>query len=212
MISLNECPELVVLLEEDETLATFAKLGPEVILLRWLNYHLRKAGSSRTVSNFGSDLQDSEVYNIVLHRIDPTKCPLINNDNLLAKAGCVINNARALGASVFIKPQDICDANKKLNISMVAQIFNTNHGLAIEEDRPLPDLSTLEIDDAGDTREERVFRMWINSLNIDGLYCNNLFGDSQDGVMFLRVMDCVQPGSVLWRRCVRRIVGDFIYL
>lgn len=200
MISLNECPELVVLLEEDETLSSFVKLSPELILLRWLNYHLRKAGSDRVVSNFGSDLQDSEVYNIVLHRLDATKCPLIVNDNLMAKAGCVINNSRALGASVFIKPKDICDANKKLNISMVAQIFNTCHGLTIEEDRPLPDLSTLEIDDVGDTREERVFRMWINSLNIDGVYCNNLFGDCADGVLLLRVMDAVSTGSVVWRK------------
>lgn len=33
------------------------KLPPEAILLRWFNYHLNKAGSSRRVGNFGSDLQ-----------------------------------------------------------------------------------------------------------------------------------------------------------
>lgn len=55
-IGLRNVPELVLLLDEDETLADFLKLHPELILLRWLNYHLAKAGSSRRVKNFGTDL------------------------------------------------------------------------------------------------------------------------------------------------------------
>ena len=41
-------------------------------------------------------------------------------------------------------------------------------------------------------REERVFRMWINSLNIDGLYINNLFTDCRDGVNLIKVIDQVR--------------------
>ncbi len=59
LISLKNFPELVVLLAEGETMADFMKLHPEVILLRWLNYHLQKAGSSRVAKNFGSDLSVS---------------------------------------------------------------------------------------------------------------------------------------------------------
>ena len=55
-ISLRNVPELVLLLQDDETMADFLKLHPELILLRWLNYHLEKAGSARRVKNFGSDL------------------------------------------------------------------------------------------------------------------------------------------------------------
>ncbi len=55
-ISLRNIPELVLLLNEDETMADFLKLHPELILLRWLNYHMEKAGSTRRVKNFGSDL------------------------------------------------------------------------------------------------------------------------------------------------------------
>lgn len=41
----------------------------------------------------------------------------------------------------------------------------------------------------GDTREEKVFRMWINSLAIDNgdLYINNLFSDVQNGSAILKV-------------------------
>ena len=99
--------------------------------------------------------------------------------------------------------QDICDGNKKLNTSMVAQLFNTNHGLKFDTERrqaDLIDLSLLNIDDAGDSREERVFRMWINSLNIEGVYVNNLFSESQDGVNLLKVIDRVSPGLVVQKR------------
>lgn len=55
-ISLRNVPELVLLLQPDESMADFLKLHPELILLRWLNYHLEKAGSTRRVKNFGTDL------------------------------------------------------------------------------------------------------------------------------------------------------------
>jgi plastin-1 len=55
-ISLQNFPELVVLLEEGESMSDFMRLHPEVILLRWLNYHLKRGGSTRRVNNFGNDL------------------------------------------------------------------------------------------------------------------------------------------------------------
>jgi hypothetical protein len=51
--------------------------------------------------------------------------------------------------------QDICDGNKKLNTTMVAQLFNTRHGLVFESERrraSMVDISKLNIDDAGDSR------------------------------------------------------------
>jgi hypothetical protein len=42
--------------------------------------------------------------------------------------------------------------------------------------------------------------MWINSLNIDGVYINNLFSECQDGVNLLKVIDRVQPGLVIQKR------------
>lgn len=56
LISLKNVPELVLLLQEGESMASFMKLNPEVILMRWLNYHLRKAGSKKVAKNFTTDL------------------------------------------------------------------------------------------------------------------------------------------------------------
>ncbi|KAG1092835.1 hypothetical protein G6F42_019103 [Rhizopus arrhizus] len=46
-ITIQQHPELYRLLEEDETLEEFLKLPPDVILLRWFNYHLKAAGWER---------------------------------------------------------------------------------------------------------------------------------------------------------------------
>jgi plastin-1 len=62
------------------------------------------------------------------------------------------------------------------------------------------DFASLELDDAGDSREERVFRMWINSLNIPEFYVNNLFEDLHDGTGILKLEDIVQPGVVNWKK------------
>jgi hypothetical protein len=56
-ISLRHCPELALLAGDDEDPKVLATLAPEDILLRWFNYHLARAGTSRRVQNFGSDLQ-----------------------------------------------------------------------------------------------------------------------------------------------------------
>lgn len=59
----------------------------------------------------------------------------------------------------FIQPDDIVSANKRLNLAFCAQLFNTRHGLEVSE-AELVEMAGIMDDDAGDSREERVFRMW----------------------------------------------------
>jgi len=215
LISLKNVPELVLLLQEGEAMASFMKLNPEVILLRWLNYHLHRAGSKRVVKNFTSDLADSEVYSIVLCRLNPSVCSPILEKDPLERGAHAISNAKLLGANIFIKPKDICDASKKLNTTFVAQIFNTCHGLSMEEllEENIQEIeqkmAVLEVDDVGDSREERVLRMWINSLNIDNVYVNDLFSDSDDGITLLKLLDKMSPGSVVWKKINANPVSRF---
>lgn len=58
-ITLKETPEIMRLAEGEEELQDLLKLSPEIILIRWINYHLAKAGQERRVKNLGSDLKDS---------------------------------------------------------------------------------------------------------------------------------------------------------
>jgi hypothetical protein len=58
-ISLKDCPEIMRLAEEGEQLSDLLKLAPEAILIRWLNFHLRKNSCEKKVTNLGKDLADS---------------------------------------------------------------------------------------------------------------------------------------------------------
>ncbi len=55
-------------------------------------------------------------------------------------------------------------------------------------------------DDVEGTREERAFRMWINSLGLDDTYVNNLYDDGESGTLLLKVFERIQPGSVDWKK------------
>jgi len=46
-ITLENCPGLTALLLEGERIEDLMKLSPEAILLRWVNYHLERAGVAR---------------------------------------------------------------------------------------------------------------------------------------------------------------------
>jgi plastin-1 len=64
-------------------------------------------------------------------------------------------------------------------------------------------------DDVGDSREERAFRMWMNSLGIDDLYVNNLFEDVTDGLVLLKVLDKIEPGIVFWKKVEMKPTNKF---
>ena len=198
-INLKSHPELVRLLEAGEELADLLKLPPDQILLRWLNFHLKQAGDSRRVRNFGDDLKDSHVYTVVLNQIQPKTCDLsaLTLDDPIERATRVIANAATLGVESIIKPQNIVDANQKLNLAFCAQIFNANPGLVVTEEE-LHEMAGLLDDDVGDSREERVFRMWMNTLGED-IHVENLYEDLRDGIVILQVMDRVEPGIVSWK-------------
>ena len=69
-IDLRHVPELIALLEPGEELADLLKLPAERILLRWMNFHLRRAGSPRVVANWGADVADSEAYTVLLSQLE----------------------------------------------------------------------------------------------------------------------------------------------
>jgi len=199
-INLKNHPELIRLLEEGETLQDLLKLPPDQLLLRWFNYHLKNAGTPKRVRNFGGDVKDSEAYTILLNQIAPGKCDraALTMTDMSARAGKVLANARALEVKCFIKPRDIVAGNPRLNLVFTAAIFNQCPGLDPLTQEEI-DKAGLMDDDFGDSREERAFRMWINSLNIDGVYVNNLYEDCQDGLLLLKVMDKIKPGLVDWK-------------
>lgn len=209
-INLKAHPELIRLLEEDETLEDLLALPAEQLLLRWFNYHLKQAGSKRKVRNFGNDVCDSECYTVLLNQLNPKKCDKkpMSEKNLMKRADGMLGNARKLGVKVFIKPEDVIAKNERLNLAFTASVFNHCPGLdppTAEEEK----MAGMMDDDVGDSREERAFRMWINTLGIEDVYINNLFDDCKDGLVLLKVMDKISPGLVHWKKVEKKPKNKF---
>jgi len=200
-INLKNHPELIRLLEPGETLEDLMKLPPDVLLLRWFNYHLKNAGYGKKVTNFSGDVKDSEAYTVLLNQIAPNTCDkaALKESDVGTRAQMVLANAKKLEVDSFIKPNDIVKGNPRLNLAFTASIFNQCPGLDPLSEEEIKKVGLMD-DDTGDSREERAFRMWINSLGIDGVYVNNLFDDCRDGLVLLRVMDKIQPGIVSWKQ------------
>ena len=205
-IQLKHHPELIRLLNPGEQLSDLLKLSPEQLLLRWFNYHLKAAGYDKKITNFSKDVKDSEKYTILLHQLNKNLCDksALNEEDKKKRAKKVIDNSKKLGAESYITPDDIVAGNSKLNTLFVASIFNAYPGLEPATEQEMYEAAKLLDDDVEGAREERAFRMWINSLGlIDGngepIHINNLYEESRDGLLLLRTLDKINPGCVNWK-------------
>lgn len=208
-INLKNHPELIRLLEDGEELSDLLKLPPDQLLLRWFNYHLKKAGHKK-INNLAGDVADGDAYTTLLHQIAPNTCSLdpLREKDLTKRAEQVLKNAERLNVKSFIKPTDIVSGNQRLNLAFTAAIFNQCPGLDPLTEEEVKKAGLLE-DDFGDSREERAFRMWINSLGIDDLYVNSLFDDCKDGLVLLKVIDYISPGMVSWSKVEKQPNNKF---
>ena len=205
-IQLKHHPELIRLLNPGEQLSDLLKLSPEQLLLRWFNYHLKQAGYDKKINNFSGDVKDSEKYTILLNQLNKNLCDksALNDSDLKKRAKKVIDNSKKLGAESYITPDDIVAGNSKLNTLFVASIFNAYPGLEPPTEEEAMEAAKLLDDDVEGAREERAFRMWINSLGLndekgDPIHINNLYEESRDGLLLLRTLDRIKPGCVNWK-------------
>jgi plastin-1 len=199
-INLKNHPYLIRLKHEDEELADLLKLPAEELLLRWFNYHLKNAGHNRKVNNFSGDIKDGINYTVLLNQLDADKCDKTGLDmDEEKRANKVITDTKKLGVPPFVRGSDIRSGNPKLNLMLCAEIFNNCPGL-LPTEQELIEAAGLLNDDIGDSREERSFRMWVNSLNIENVYVNNLYEDIKDGLVLLKVLERIEPGIVDWKK------------
>jgi hypothetical protein len=199
-ITLTAHPELFRLLKEGETIEQFLKLSPEEILLRWLNYHLQRAGSKRVATNFSGDIKDSEIYTVVMHQIAPECCQLspMKQSDLHQRATDCLTEAAKIDCKKFVGPNEIVRGNARLNLAFTANLFNTRPGLEALSEAELAALDEALFKASG-TREERQFCLWINSYGFDPLVTDLSVG-LQDGTVLLALEDKVEPGCVDWSR------------
>ncbi|PWZ27754.1 Fimbrin-5 [Zea mays] len=198
-LNLKKTPQLVELFDDSKDIDEVLSLSPEKMLLRWMNHHLKKAGYKKTVNNFSSDVKDGEAYAYLLKALAPEHSPetTLDTKDPNERAKLVLEQAAKLDCKRYLTPKDITEGSANLNLAFVAQIFQHRNGLT-SDTKQVTLTQTATPDDVLVSREERAFRMWINSLGVES-YVNNVFEDVRNGWVLLEVLDKVSPGSVNWK-------------
>lgn len=119
----------------------------------------------------------------------------------------MIANSRALGVPELVRPRDIISGNDKINTLFVSYIFNTKHGLIMSEEEYAA--AGMIDDDIEGAKEERVYRMWINSLDLDGVYVNSLYDECRDGILLCKVIHKIDDSVVDWKKVVIEYKNKF---
>ncbi|CAN4109943.1 unnamed protein product [Withania somnifera] len=201
-LNLKKTPQLVELVEDSKDVEELLGLAPEKVLLKWMNFHLKKAGYKKQVNNFSSDLKDGEAYAHLLNALAPEHgtTNTLDTKDPTERANLIIEQAEKLDCKRYVTPQDIVEGSPNLNLAFVAQIFQHRNGLSMDTKKT--SFAEMMEDDAQTSREERCFRLWINSLGID-TYVNNLFDNVRAGWVLLEVLNKIAPGSVNWKQATR---------
>ncbi|XP_012472958.1 fimbrin-5 [Gossypium raimondii] len=198
-LNLKKTPQLVELVDDSQDVEELLSLAPEKVLLKWMNFHLKKVGYEKQVTNFSTDLKDGEAYAYLLNALAPEHSTpsTLDTSDPTERANMVLQQAEKLECKRFLTPKDIVEGSPNLNLAFVAQIFHNRNGLSTES----KNMSYAEMmtDDVETSREERCFRLWINSLGIS-TYVNNLFEDVRNGWVMLEVLDKLFPGTVNWKQ------------
>ncbi|KAL1821770.1 hypothetical protein ACET3Z_016639 [Daucus carota] len=201
-LDFHRTPQLLELVEEDQYMEEFSCLAPEEILLKWMNFQLKKAGYEKEVTNFSSDLKDGMAYAHLLNVLAPehSTTATLEAKSPAERAKLVLEQAEKLQCKKCVTPKDILQGLTNLNLAFLANLFHNRNGLSQENAKH--SFAEMITDDSETSREERCFRMWINSLGVD-THVNNLFEDIRNGWVILEVLDKVAPQSVNWRKATK---------
>ncbi|GAB5358786.1 hypothetical protein AAMO2058_000488600 [Amorphochlora amoebiformis] len=112
-------------------------------------------------------------------------------------------------SALLISTSKVASSDWKRGFAMMGLLMKDRNGMyfgaAAPQNQTLKRASVIRAkaeimtDDVGD-RLERAFRMWINSIGVQGLYIQNLYADCKDGIVLLKVLDKIVPGSVPWKK------------
>lgn len=215
-------------------------MGPEELLMRWINYQLilAKTPEKSTVTNFTTDLRDLVAFAHIVDRIAEEKdMDLKESKHQLAKeakgqdttqfAKRLLEVAEQLGVPPYMDNVQLSANSERMNLLFAAFMIQCEDGIKKDAPPSQSDSTAAKLgevvrrmssssadgpratsgsvssdmhDVTGDLREEKAFRMWINSAGVPGVYVNNLATGCRDGLVLLRMLEYIEPRSVNWKK------------
>ncbi|GAU37301.1 hypothetical protein TSUD_354570 [Trifolium subterraneum] len=124
-LNLKKTPQLLELLDDSKDMEELMNLPPEKILLRWMNFHLKKSEYKKIVTNFSSDVKDAEAYAHLLNVLAPeyTNPSTLAVKNPFERAKLVLEHSDKMGCKRYLTARDIVEGSPNLNLAFVAHIF-----------------------------------------------------------------------------------------
>jgi len=104
----------------------------------------------------------------------------------------MLENAEKISCRQFVTSKDVVKGHERLNLAFVANLFNMHPGLE-------PPAQEVDIEGIQETREEKMYRNWMNSLGVQPRV-NYLYSDLGNGLVIFQLMDFIKPGIVDWKR------------
>lgn len=103
-LNLKKTPQLVELVDDSKDVEELMNLPPEKILLRWMNFQLKKAGYNKIVTNFSSDIKDGEAYARLLNVLAPeyTTPSMLTVRDPSERAKLVLEHADRMGCKRYV--------------------------------------------------------------------------------------------------------------
>lgn len=140
-VSVLSTPELVVLVEPNETLEALIGEKPEAVLVRWVNYHVGRSAynaAGRRLQHIPRDLLDCQIYawlmaQVAPHIVTPASMEAFARcEHFTTKAHLVVEMSRALGCNQYVEAGDVVQGNAKLTLAFLSEIFNRHIGICLE--------------------------------------------------------------------------------
>ena len=138
-VNLVSRPELIRLLQAGETLRDLLDMSSEQLLIRWVNYHLERAGEV-PIRNFGSDIVDGRAYLTLMDQVCPRSIDrdviskALKSQSAEERAQAVLSIAEEIGCKRFVTLKDILGGQSRLNLAFTAGIFNEYIGIVLPSD------------------------------------------------------------------------------
>lgn len=133
-VSIQACPELLVLIRDDLTQKCFCKLSKEDVLVKWINYHL--SDSARSVNNLARDMSNPDTVATLISKIVPSsdvgqKCNEVVAATAEIKPQLLCEILSQLNLGFTLISSDIAGGHPRIVLATVARLFNKFPGIRL---------------------------------------------------------------------------------